>query len=151
MEIKIVPFSAEYQLSYDIMIREIISEYGLVEAHKDYKPKLPDLFWIAVGGEKVVGSVGLLIQEDYGVLKRMFLLADYRGKENGISSRLLSTATIWCKANNISNIYLGTIDVFKAAMAFYEKNGFVRIEGSDLPQNFPHNAIDKLFYKSKTL
>ena len=119
MKIQIVPFSAKYQFSFDEMIREVIAEYSLVEALKDHKPTLPDLFWIAPDGKKVSGSVGLIIQKDYAVLKRMFLLADYRGKEKGISARLLSTATDWCKANNNNTFYLGTIDIFKAAMLFF--------------------------------
>ncbi|MGZ5282743.1 MAG: GNAT family N-acetyltransferase [Bacteroidia bacterium] len=147
MEIETVPFSKEYEAGYNEMIRDVIAEHGLTEAHKNHKPQLPDLFWLVLDSGEVVGSVGLLIKRDYAVLKRMFLLADYRGKEKGVSAKLLSTALDWCKANNISKIYLGTIDVFEAAMAFYEKNGFVKITESDLPDDFPHNPIDKVFYR----
>lgn len=149
MEAKIISYLPKHENGYKAMLQEILVEYDLLEAHKNLVPKLPDHSWIALDNEIVVGSVGLLIRKDYAVLKRMFLLADYRGKEKDISARLLNTALDWCKRNIISTIYLGTIDVFKAAMTFYEKNGFVRITEKDLPNDFPHNPIDKVFYKLK--
>lgn len=147
MEIQIVPFKPELQEGYRQLLFEIFMEYDLLNELKNRKPSHPHYSWLALDSEKVVGSAGLLIMPEYAVLKRMFLLADYRGKEKGISAKLLQKALDCCKHHDIQTLYLGTIDVFKAAMAFYEKNGFVRIDENELPMDFPHNPIDKVFYR----
>src|SRR5688572_14085319 len=102
MEIRIIDYKPEYAAGAEEMIREIKEEYKLVEAHKNFKPKLPKYYWLAMHNNKVIGSVALLTEKNYAVLKRMFLLANYRGKEKGVSAKLLSTALDWCKANNIN-------------------------------------------------
>jgi hypothetical protein len=38
------------------------------------------------------------------------------------------------------------MDQFKAAQKFYEKNGFIKITENQLPKNFIHNPIDRVFY-----
>ena len=108
-------------------------------------------FWVAVCDQRVVGSVGLIhFQKDAAALRKMFVAPSFRGKDTGVAQRLLDKAVEWCRLKNIDHVYLGTIDVFQSAIRFYEKNGFTRIDPSNLPGLYPRMKVDTLFYHLKT-
>ncbi|PIZ76835.1 hypothetical protein COY06_01330 [Candidatus Peregrinibacteria bacterium CG_4_10_14_0_2_um_filter_41_8] len=48
---------------------------------------------------------------------------------------------------SIWELYLGTVDAFKAAHRFYEREGFKEIEAAELPADFPRMPIDTKFYQ----
>lgn len=104
-------------------------------------------FWVAVLNGEVVGCVGLVDIGDRAVaLKKMFVRADARGKEIGVSAALLERAKQWCRTNGISTIYLGSVEQMKAAHRFYEKNGFAEIAPEALPPSFPLVRVDTRFF-----
>lgn len=104
-------------------------------------------FWVATAGNRIVGTIGLKdIGNAQGALRKMFVAADYRGKEHGVASRLLKTLLEHAHGQALTYIFLGTTDKFLAAHRFYEKNGFVEIAKADLPPAFPVMAVDTRFY-----
>lgn len=104
-------------------------------------------FWGALLEDRLLGTIGLLnIGNHAGVIRKMFVHRDYRGKEEGIAQRLLDTLKEYCTRAGIENIYLGTIDIMKAAARFYERNGFSRVPRTELPEAFPLMAVDNAFY-----
>jgi GNAT superfamily N-acetyltransferase len=76
----------------------------------------------------------------------MFVHAEFRGAPWGVAQRLLETLKEHCLANDITHLYLGTIDVMKAAHRFYERNGFVVLPKEELPSSFPVMTVDNRFY-----
>lgn len=145
--IKIIPFKDQYLNAVDLLMKEINEEFSMPVSYPNYKPKLPDYYWIALDNEDVVGSVALNVVQDFIVLKRMFLKQTYRGKEKDISNQLMQTVFKWSKEHNVNTIYLGTMEQFIAAQKFYAHFGFTKILQQDLPAHFPHNPIDNVFYK----
>jgi len=104
-------------------------------------------FWIAMHQAEVVGTIALLdIGNRQVALRKMFVRKDFRGRSKGLANDLLATAIHWCIEKNIQDIYLGTVEVLKAAHRFYEKNDFVRIEKQQLPRAFPVMGVDSIFY-----
>ena len=63
-----------------------------------------------------------------------------------MAQQLLNTLASHCKARGIFHLYLGTIDVLKAAHRFYERNGFQRIRREDLPSYFPAMMGENVYY-----
>ncbi len=105
-------------------------------------------FWVALDGDAVVGSVGLLdIGSAGGALRKMFVAATHRGREHGIAARLMETLLAHAQAGGLRRIHLGTTGQFRAAHRFYEKHGFVRIARDRLPAAFPVMAVDTRFYR----
>ncbi|AYL97503.1 GNAT family N-acetyltransferase [Mucilaginibacter celer] len=105
-------------------------------------------FWGATYNKQLVGTIALIgISDNAGALRKMFVRKEYRGKELGIAQLLLDNLIDYCRQNNINAIYLGTVEVLKAAHRFYEKNGFTRIEKQHLPQSFPLMPADNIFYE----
>ena len=148
--IKIVPYKNVYQNDIDTMMNEITSEFDaqIVAKPTHETPIVPDNYWVAMHNEKVIGTVGtMVIKNGSGILKKMMLKKSFRGKELGIAKLLLETVINWCKQNDISKIYLGTMHQFKAAQLFYEKYGFKRIPQSALPKEFLKNPLDTVFFK----
>ncbi|WP_409526027.1 GNAT family N-acetyltransferase [Nitrincola sp. MINF-07-Sa-05] len=95
----------------------------------------------------VVGTISLLdIGNGEAALRKMFVHPEFRGREYGVSSSLLHHALNFARSNEVENIYLGTTAQFIAAHRFYEKNGFIEIPRSRLPQAFPIMAVDSKFY-----
>ena len=81
-------------------------------------------FWIALSGDKVIGTIALIdIGNSQSALRKMFVAKEYRGKDKGIAQRLFNTVLDWCKSKDIQEIYLGTVAILYAAQRFYEKNG----------------------------
>ena len=115
---------------------------------QDFYCKGKGNFWVAVDGEKVVGTIALIdIDNGQSALRKMFVHRDYRGKVKRVGQLLLDTVIIWCRQKEISEIYLGTIDILVAAQQFYLKNGFVEVEKKGLPLNFPVMRVDNRFFK----
>jgi GNAT superfamily N-acetyltransferase len=104
-------------------------------------------FWGAKYGDELVGTIAMInTGHQATALRKMFVKKEYRGKEYGIAQRLLETYIQFCRENGITDIYLGTVDLLKAAHRFYEKNGFTRIEMTALPDYFPRMKADNIFY-----
>jgi GNAT superfamily N-acetyltransferase len=105
-------------------------------------------FWGASYNEQLVGTIALIaIGNNAAALRKMFVRKDYRGKELGIAQLLLDNLVAYCRENDINAIYLGTVDLLKAAHRFYEKNGFTRIAKENLPASFPLMGADNIFYE----
>lgn len=104
-------------------------------------------FWLAEDSSVIVGTVALKdIGDNYAALRKMFVRKEYRGKEKNISMLLLESVFRWGREKKIRKIFLGTTDKFLAAHRFYGKNGFIEINSSELPENFPLMKVDSKFY-----
>lgn len=114
----------------------------------DFYRKGKGNFWLAVENEKLLGTVGLVDMLDGNLaLRKMFVEASSRGRDKGIASLLLQEVFAWGRLKSIHHIFLGTVDILKAAHRFYEKNGFTKIELKDLPVSFPRMQVDSIFYQ----
>lgn len=160
MALSIQPFSStQQQQVIDLVLYIQQKEFNVPITINDQKDLLDiDLFykkengnfWVAVDGEKVVGTIALIdIGNNLGTLRKMFVHKEYRGKEKQTSQLLLDTLIEWSNEKKIKAIYLGTIDRLIAARRFYEKNGFEEVTKSSLPLSFPVMQVDNLFYRRK--
>lgn len=105
-------------------------------------------FWAARHGEEIIGSIALInTGHNSGAIRKMFVKKEFRGKQYGIAQQLLDELTAFCAGHVINHLYLGTVGVLQAAQRFYEKNGFTRIEMTNLPPWFPRMAADHIFYE----
>ena len=105
-------------------------------------------FWVALSDGEVVGTIALRdIGNHQGALRKMFVKPAYRGKEKGVARRLLEELIRSATTAGIRDLYLGTIDAFVAAHRFYERNGFVQIDATALPEAFPLMGVDTRFYR----
>lgn len=105
-------------------------------------------FWVAEMAGRIVGTIALIgFGNGEGALRKMFVAAEARGREQGVAARLLDILTGHARANGISGITLGTVEKLHAARRFYEKNGFFEIAPEDLPQGFPRMPVDTHFYR----
>lgn len=131
-------------------------EFGIAVSIED-QPDLLDIphfyqtgagnFWLASNADTVLGSIALLdIGAAQVALRKMFVAANFRGREYGVASKLLQHAVAWAKAHELRDIFLGTTEQFHAAHRFYEKNGFQKIAQQALPPNFPVMQVDTVFY-----
>ncbi|HEX9512187.1 MAG TPA: GNAT family N-acetyltransferase [Puia sp.] len=104
-------------------------------------------FWGAKVGGELVGTIGLIaIGHHAGTIRKMFVRKEFRGKELRIAQRLLDVLIDHCRSCEITDLYLGTVHWLHAAIRFYERNGFVRIEKAELPGSFPIMPVDNTFY-----
>ena len=160
-EISIGEYVDDLQESLIEMILEIQQKEFQIPITRENQPDLAAItqfyqrgdgnFWVALCDGQVVGSIGLLdIGNQKVALRKMFVKAQFRGGEHGTAQRLLKTMMAWVEQKGITDIFLGTTDQFLAAHRFYEKNGFVRIDKTDLPTSFPVMQVDTVFYHHRT-
>ncbi len=103
-------------------------------------------FWVAIGSDGVVGTIGLYdIGNGDAALRKMFVGTAHRG--DGTARRLLDHLISHARQEGVQRIVLGTTDRFLAAHRFYEKSGFTEIAADALPASFPRLAVDSKFYQ----
>ena len=104
-------------------------------------------FWVATVDNNIAGTIASLdIGNRQVALRKMFVKANYRGKEFGVGQALLNTVFEWAKEKRLTDIYLGTAEILLAAHRFYEKNGFTELLKNKLPEKFPMMRVDNKFY-----
>lgn len=103
-------------------------------------------FWGAFIDNELVGTIALVkFDKNAGAIRKMFVKKEYRGKELQIAQQLLVTLIAFSKENGINHLYLGTVSILEAALRFYERNHFVRIDKETLPNKFPLMSADNVF------
>lgn len=146
--IQIIPFKEQYQQEIELLLETISKEFSEPISTNSINKNLlpPDVYLVAVAGNKVVGTISITkLENNNAVLRKMFLHKNYRGQ--GIAELLLQNIVNWAIDNNVKAIYLGTMKQFATAQKFYEKHNFKKISIELLPKDFPINPIDSIFYK----
>jgi N-acetylglutamate synthase-like GNAT family acetyltransferase len=156
--VNVVPYTLALQSGVIELILAIQQvEFGF-EIRAEDQPDLLDVenfyqtgaggFWVALAGAKPIGTIALRdIGNRQGALRKMFVMAAFRGKEHAVAETLLRTLLTAARTAGVDEIFLGTTEKFLAAHRFYEKHSFVQIPSSDLPAAFPRMALDTRFYK----
>ena len=156
--IEIIPYSKiHFPGVIDVILPIQQEEFGIQIELQD-QPDLLDIpnyyqkgrgnFWVALCNADVVGTISLLdIGHAQGALRKMFVKKEFRGSQHKIAENLLKDLLTWCQFKNVKEIFLGTTSKFLAAHRFYEKNGFLEIQKSELPNSFPVMVVDTKFYK----
>ncbi|THF52795.1 GNAT family N-acetyltransferase [Flavobacterium supellecticarium] len=156
MEIRIQPIGNEHSAAAIDLILNIQQKEFNVPITIDDQPDLLQIeafyyqgggaFWGAFHNDELVGTIALIRYADQeGAIRKMFVKKEFRGKEYGIAQQLLDILITYCRENGIRDLYLGTIAILEAALRFYEKNNFVRIEKTNLPDAFPLMSADNVF------
>jgi N-acetylglutamate synthase-like GNAT family acetyltransferase len=157
MDVKIIPWKKEYEGAVIDLILSIQRNEFQISITEADQPDLKSVegfymrgngnFWVALHGSEVVGTIALLdIGHQHVALRKMFVRKEFRGSFHGLANKLLRIAIDWCIEKNIKDIYLGTVEVLKAAHRFYEKNEFEKLDKEQLPSNFPVMNVDTIFY-----
>ena len=158
MDIQIEPFEPRFTQQVGELIVSIQQGEFDIPITYEQQPDLRDIpgfyqhragnFWLALSGERVVGSIALLdIGEGLGALRKMFVAAAYRGAEAGVARHLLAALLNHARTQGLRAIYLGTTDKFIAAHRFYEKHDFELVDPERLPASFPRMSVDSRFYR----
>lgn len=155
--VQIQRFDAAWrQRVIDLILPIQTAEFGLAIS-AEQQPDLNDIaqfyqqgngdFWLARVNDRVVGCIALKdIGQRQAALRKMFVAADYRGREAGVANALLNTLLMFARDRGVQDIFLGTTAKFLAAHRFYEKNGFKPIAAAKLPPAFPLMQVDTRFY-----
>lgn len=151
-QIQILPYQEHYQQEILVLMESIAQEFAepISTNRITKKVLLPDFYLVALVENKLVGTISITrLENDNSVLRKMFLHKNYRGQ--GIAVLLLQNIVNWANDNNVNSIYLGTMAQFTTAQKFYERLNFEQIDKKLLPDDFPLNPIDNIFYKLNLL
>jgi GNAT superfamily N-acetyltransferase len=107
-------------------------------------------FWGALYEDELVGSIALIAMGHHaGAIRKMFVKKEFRGKEMGTAQMLLETLLEYSQEQGITDLYLGTVNMLKAAHRFYERNGFKKMKSEDMPDYFPRMMGENVYYHLK--
>ena len=154
--VQVVPFVPAYGDEVGDLIVGIQRGEFAIDITADQQPDLRAIasfyqarngnFWVALDGERVVGTISLLdIGNQQVALRKMFVRVEYRGPRYGTARHLLATLLPWARRRGVREVFLGPTPMFHAAHRFYEKSGFSEIDVSDLPEAFPGMEVAKKF------
>lgn len=156
MKLQILPIQNEYANEVIDLILNIQQKEFNVPITIEDQPDLLNIsnfyytggghFWGAFINDELVGTIALIqFSDNKAAIRKMFVKKEFRGKEFSIAQKLLDTLVDYCTANQIDDLYLGTITVLEAALRFYERNNFIRIQKESLPDTFPVMSADNVF------
>lgn len=104
-------------------------------------------FWVAVDdGGDVIGTLGLVRKDKYGVLKKFFVASAYRGREKGISAKLFERLLEHARKCGLEQIVLDSPAACHRAHGFYRKMGFGRVVREELPVQYDYADRDSYFF-----
>jgi GNAT superfamily N-acetyltransferase len=109
-------------------------------------------FWVAVIGDKVVGTFGLeRASDDAMELRRMY--ADPSVRRRGIARQMLQFAEDECRRRNLSRLELSTAEIQHVAIALYKNAGYllVRQETAETASNKTVGSGIRRYYFEKIL
>ncbi|MDI1303833.1 MAG: GNAT family N-acetyltransferase [bacterium] len=156
MKTTIIPIENEYaDAVIDLILNIQQNEFNVPITLED-QPDLLEIsnfyhqsggcFWGAFIDGELVGTIALVkYDNEAGAIRKMFVKKVYRGKELFIAQQLLDTLIAYSKENDLKHLYLGTVSILEAALRFYERNNFIRIEKEALPEAFPLMGADNVF------
>jgi GNAT superfamily N-acetyltransferase len=108
-------------------------------------------FWVAVRGDKVVGTFGLeRASDDTMELRRMYV--DPSARRQGIAGRMLQFAEDECR-RSVNRLELSTAEIQQAALALYRNAGYrlVRKETVEALSNKTVGSGIRRYYLEKIL
>jgi ribosomal protein S18 acetylase RimI-like enzyme len=134
-EVRVEPYAPVHQAGFARLVSGVLSELGFalddrLDADLGAPEACYDAIWVALDGDRVVGSVAMrkLAGARPGMfeaeLKRMYLLREYRGL--GLGRSLLGLALAWARREGAVAVRLDTGADMAAAQHFYEAAGFER-------------------------
>ena len=157
-KVEVIGYTDEFKEQVKDLIYDVYEvETGRYARGRDGRPDLNIIkenyqdsggnFWVAVESGKVIGTIGLLKQgKEIASMHRFCVAKIFRGK--GVSAKLFSTFLEFAEDQGYKKIVLGTTPDAKAAIKFYERSGFKKIES--LPEDTAKGASlshNELFYE----
>ena len=139
-----------YLQNFDNRVNLSLEEQPDMNHINEYYLQTNGGFWIAIDDNgDVVGTLGLLNKYPYGVLKKFFVDARYRGREGGVSGPLYAKLLEHAKKCHFKAIVLDTPAACKRAHGFYKKMGYKKITKDELPvqYDYPERDSDLLILK----
>ena len=85
-------------------------------------------FMLAMDGEQIVGSAGVELLGNIGLLRSVAVAETHRNQH--IGHQLFASALEYARSNEIREVYLIT----NTAERYFEKNGFRQIDRKDTPE-----------------
>lgn len=118
------------------LVRETLSEFGLEFGKGAITDEqllgLPESyrgdggeFFVAYEGDALLGTAGVApVSAGVFELRKMYLAPGTRGQ--GVGKALLDACLAHCRSRGATRVVLDTTEKMTAAIAFYERHGFVR-------------------------
>lgn len=104
-------------------------------------------FWIAMDGERLIGSIGIIpYGADIAVLKKFFVYENYQGTPNHVGRQLYNVLLSFAMEKGYQTILLDTPHNTVRAHKFYNKAGFREVKEDELPIQFSHPYKDCDFF-----
>lgn len=155
----ITAYKHEYRNQVIALILYLQNYDNRVDLSLEEQPDMADIvgnyldtdggFWVAIAGNgDVVGTIGLLkLNENYGVLKKFFVMSEYRGHAQNVSGQLYSQLITTARVKGLQHLVLDTPENCHRAHHFYRKNGFVELTREQVPVHYDYPDRDSLFFE----
>ncbi len=153
--LKIETYSGKYDDKIISLILSIQNDEAKIGLSLQEQPDLLDIyhsyqqnggeFWIALSGGRVIGTIGLMLKENYcAVMKKFFVEKAFRSQKVGLS--LYNELLKFAVSKGVHHILLDTPAVAHASHRFYEKAGFRKIGATELPVPYSYPDRDSILY-----
>ncbi|HZS37588.1 MAG TPA: GNAT family N-acetyltransferase [Polyangia bacterium] len=117
---------AEFGLTFGVGSQTDAQLHGLPESYRDRGGEFFVAEERADSGESIIAGCAGVFPLEAGVyeLRKMYLRPATRGR--GTGARLFDACLDFCRGRGARRVVLDTVEEMTAAIAFYERRGFVR-------------------------
>lgn len=151
----IIEYTDNYAQQVIDLILHIQNNEAKINLSIDEQPDLLDVkkyyfnnkgnFWLAVEGNELIGTIGLMNKGNgNGVLKKFFVCRNYRNKKIGLA--LYEKLYEYAVENNFKYLLLDTPSVALSSHKFYKKAGFNKIDKTQIPFEYDYPDRDSYLY-----
>ena len=140
----------DLRAAFEVYIEHALAEE--IDRISAYYGERDGCFWVAVTGDKVMGTFGLeRASADAMELRRMYV--DPSARRLGIARRMLQFAEDECCRRNVMRLELSTAKIQQAAIALYKSAGYrlVRQETVEALSNKTVGFSIRRYYLEKIL
>jgi len=103
--------------------KAIFEHYLLASMAEFLAPGAVGRLWVALDGDRVIGSVAI-VQTDSGAAQLRWFFVDERYQGHGVGQRLMDAAMRYCAERGYGRVFLWTLEILDAARHLYERYGF---------------------------
>lgn len=153
---EIIQYKDEFKEGAIGLILDIQNNEAKINLSIAEQPDLPNIheayinnggnFWVAIDNGQVVGTIALMrIDDEWSVLKKFFVHADYRSRRVGL--RLYEKLLEFARSKGYRHIILDTPSVATKSHSFYERAGFRRIGKQELQVQYSYPDRQSILYQ----
>lgn len=140
---KIYAKECGYNIAFEAYVCKTFYDFAKSSVRAENK------FWLAEAGDRLVGSIAIVLTEENRAQLRWFLV-DPEYRKQHLGRTLFTQALEYCREMKYREVFLYTTAEQKTALSMYERAGFVLDHEEECQSEWGHPLQERVYVLSLT-